>query len=88
MAGKALRLDLHPRVLQLAEILDRGDRTFEELHPRDKELLYQTTLDTSGLVDEKEMRRYELERRAELSDSKLRQIVARGRLRLDKRLNE
>lgn len=66
--GKALRLNVHPRALRLAEIIERGERSFDELHFRDKEILYDCPLSLDGLVTTEEILRFrvELAKRGEL----------------------
>lgn len=59
--GKALRLNLHPRALTLAKILERGERTFDELHIRDKMILYDCPYNLDGLVTTEELLRFKIE---------------------------
>ena len=83
--GKALRIDVHPRAIQLAELIDSGFRDFDDLHPRDKEILFQTHnngIDISSLVSQEELRVYELERKTQTADSTAEKIAATIGLRI------
>jgi len=81
--GKALRINVHPRVVTLAEILGRGERDFEELHPRDKELLVQSDVELSDMVPPEQIARYELEKKIDSTDSRLKKAVLTTRLALN-----
>lgn len=59
--GKALRLDVHPRAITLAKILERGERSFNELHMRDKMLLYDSNYHLDGLVSTEEKLKFRVE---------------------------
>lgn len=83
--GKALRLNLHPRVVTLVGILARNERTFTELHPRDKEILFQTIqsgFNPQDLIQPQELRIYEAQRELEQSEDRLEQIAAAARLKV------
>lgn len=67
---KALRLSLHPRALKVAKMIERGERTFDELHIRDKAVLYDTQYDLDGLVTTEEILKFRLEL-AQLQDAPL-----------------
>jgi|APHM01.1.fsa_nt_gi hypothetical protein len=64
---KALRLNVHPRVITLGHILERGERSFNELHLRDRMLLHESSVSLDGLVTDKEMVQF----RAEMADEGL-----------------
>ena len=66
--AQALRLNVHPRAIQLAQIIERGERSFDELHIRDKMILYDCPLDLDGLVTTEELLLFkvELAKRGEL----------------------
>ena len=78
---KSLRLNLHPRELTLAEILQRGERSFSELHPRDKEIIFQSDFNWDGLVSEDELMVYELQRKLDSTDSKKEAIMTQLKLK-------
>lgn len=59
--GQALRLNVHPRAIKLAKILERGERSFDELHIRDKMILYDCPLDLDGFVTTEELLRLKIE---------------------------
>jgi hypothetical protein len=59
--SKAVRLNVHPRVITLAKILDRGERSFNELHMRDRMLLYDRNFDLDGLVSTEEKLNFRIE---------------------------
>lgn len=59
--GKALRLNVHPRAVTLAKILNRGERSFNELHPRDRMILLETDMDLDGLVTTEEKLRHRID---------------------------
>jgi len=59
--GKALRLNVHPRTITLAKILERGERSFNELHIRDRMILYDCPLNLDGLVTTEEILRFRIE---------------------------
>ena len=83
--GKALRLNLHPRAVTLVGIIARGERSFTELHPRDKEILFQTIqngFDPQDLIPEQELRIYEAQRQLEQSEGRLEEIAAAARLKI------
>lgn len=61
--GKSLRLNVHPRVLQLGEMLLNDQTEFSELDEIDKRLLYESRFNLEGIVDEEEIQAYELARR-------------------------
>jgi len=70
--GKALRLSAHPRAIQVAKMIERGERSFDELHIRDKMVLYDTQYDLDGLVTTEELLRFRLEV-AQLQDASLKE---------------
>jgi len=55
-------------------MIQRGERSFDELHIRDKMMLYDTQYDLDGLVTTEEILRFRLEV-AQLQDSPLRERV-------------
>ena len=60
--GKALRIDIqHPRAIALGKILNRGERSFNELHIRDRMILYDCNLHLEGLVTTEELLEFKLE---------------------------
>ena len=70
--GKALRLSCHPRAIKVAKMIERGERSFDELHIRDKMVLYDTQYDLDGLVTTEELLRFRLEV-AQLQDAPLKE---------------
>ena len=70
--GKALRLSCHPQAIQVAKMIQRGERSFDELHIRDKMVLYDTQYDLDGLVTTEELLRFRLEV-AQLQDAPLKE---------------
>jgi len=79
---KALRIDVHPRVIKLAEMIDMGHREFSELHVRDKELLVQSEVDITDLVPLEQLTRYKLKRELDSTDSKTKSAILRAKLAL------
>ena len=72
--GKALRLSVHPRAIKVAAMIERGERSFDELHIRDKKVLYDCQYDLDGLVTTEELLRFRLEL-AQIQDAPLRERV-------------
>ena len=60
---KSLRLNVHPRVLHLGEMILKGSVEFSELDEIDKRLLYESRFSLEGIVDSDELEAYELARR-------------------------
>jgi len=81
--GKALRINVHPRVVTLANILGRGERTFSELHPRDKELLLQSDVRLDDMIPPAEITKYELEKKLKETDSTAQKAMTRVKLALN-----
>ena len=78
---KSLRLNLHPREVTLAKILDRGERSFSDLHPRDKEIILQSDFNWDGLVPEDELMTYRLRRKLKNTDSAREALITQLRLK-------
>ena len=81
--SKSLRINVHPRVITLAKIIDRGERTFEELHPRDKELLIQSDVTLSDMIPPEQIAKYELKKELDETDSKVRKAILTTKLALN-----
>ena len=81
--GKALRINVHPRVITLGKMLERGERDFEELHPRDKELLLRSDVNLDGLVDPQQVAKYQLKKEMDSTDSKIKTAVMKAKLALN-----
>jgi len=82
---KAPRLNIHPRAVRLVRILSRGSREFYELHPRDKEILFQTVqngFSTDDIIPERDLQIYEARRTMELSDSRIEKIKSAATVKL------
>lgn len=82
MGGKSLRINVHPRVITLGRILQRGNKEFSELHPRDKKLLLSSPVSLRGLVPEEELERERMKIQLEESNSIIETATIRGRLAL------
>jgi len=78
--GKALRINVHPRAITLAGILERGEREFKDLHPRDKEILLRTDANLDGLVDPEQLAKYQLRKEIEQTDSKTKTAALKAKM--------
>ena len=82
---KAPRLNIHPRAIRLVRILARGEREFYELHPRDKEILFQTIqngFSPDDIIPERDLRIYEARRELQHSENRLEQIKSATKVKI------
>lgn len=81
--GKSLRLNVHPRVIRVGKMIERGNREFRELSDRDKELLLQADVDIGGLVPKDQIVEYRLQKKLEDSDSSVEKAVVKAKFALN-----
>lgn len=74
---KALRVNVHPRVIELGKEIERSNKSFRDLKFENQVMLAESELHLEGLATKEELQQYEIEKQLREAETPLETLRAR-----------